>query len=166
MNVQPFVSFTCRMDSVAKALEEVLTSALPQGCITVGVYEAAKSLNVYVQADIAKIQTCWQLRETSHTDCNLYVHVCLTPLLGLRPCFLFPFSETLIMWFCAYWPLMTKMWKMWPCRSTLPSFRHSAVRMTSTSWESTTPGAWQKYWVEVENRVGVNLWTFTVSWSL
>ncbi|KAF6730715.1 Growth arrest and DNA damage-inducible protein GADD45 alpha [Oryzias melastigma] len=35
-----------RMDSVAKALEEVLTSALPQGAITVGVYEAAKSLNV------------------------------------------------------------------------------------------------------------------------
>ncbi|XP_061654155.1 growth arrest and DNA-damage-inducible, alpha, a [Phyllopteryx taeniolatus] len=35
-----------RMDSVAKALEEVLTRALPQGCITVGVYEAAKSLNV------------------------------------------------------------------------------------------------------------------------
>ncbi|CAL9688480.1 unnamed protein product [Knipowitschia caucasica] len=35
-----------RMDSVAKALEEVLTAALPQGCITVGVYEAAKSLNV------------------------------------------------------------------------------------------------------------------------
>uniref|UniRef100_A0AAZ1X2I2 Growth arrest and DNA damage-inducible protein GADD45 alpha n=1 Tax=Oreochromis aureus TaxID=47969 RepID=A0AAZ1X2I2_OREAU len=35
-----------RMDSVATALEEVLSSALPQGCITVGVYEAAKSLNV------------------------------------------------------------------------------------------------------------------------
>ncbi|XP_005802402.1 growth arrest and DNA damage-inducible protein GADD45 alpha [Xiphophorus maculatus] len=35
-----------RMDTVAKALEEVLTSALPQGCITVGVYEAAKSLNI------------------------------------------------------------------------------------------------------------------------
>ncbi|XP_061696086.1 growth arrest and DNA-damage-inducible, alpha, a isoform X1 [Syngnathoides biaculeatus] len=35
-----------RMDSVAKALEEVLIRALPQGCITVGVYEAAKSLNV------------------------------------------------------------------------------------------------------------------------
>ncbi|KAF0047150.1 hypothetical protein F2P81_000783 [Scophthalmus maximus] len=35
-----------KMDSVATALEEVLTSALPQGCITVGVYEAAKSLNV------------------------------------------------------------------------------------------------------------------------
>lgn len=34
-----------RMESVAKALEEVLSSALPQGCITVGVYEAAKSLN-------------------------------------------------------------------------------------------------------------------------
>ncbi len=34
------------MDSVIKALEEVLRSALPQGCITVGVYEAAKSLNV------------------------------------------------------------------------------------------------------------------------
>lgn len=38
--------FFCRMDSVAKALEEVLSSALTQGCITVGVYEAAKSLNV------------------------------------------------------------------------------------------------------------------------
>lgn len=49
------------MDSVAKALEEVLTSALPQGCITVGVYEAAKSLNVYVQAYMAKLLTCWQL---------------------------------------------------------------------------------------------------------
>lgn len=35
-----------RMDSVATALEEVLSSALPQGCITVGVYEAAKSLNI------------------------------------------------------------------------------------------------------------------------
>ncbi|XP_010870369.1 growth arrest and DNA-damage-inducible, alpha, b [Esox lucius] len=37
---------TERMDSVATALEKVLSSALPQGCITVGVYEAAKSLNV------------------------------------------------------------------------------------------------------------------------
>ncbi|XP_052319430.1 growth arrest and DNA damage-inducible protein GADD45 alpha-like isoform X2 [Oncorhynchus keta] len=37
---------TERMDTVTKALEEVLSSALPQGCITVGVYEAAKSLNV------------------------------------------------------------------------------------------------------------------------
>nr|XP_057928164.1 growth arrest and DNA-damage-inducible, alpha, b isoform X2 [Doryrhamphus excisus] len=35
-----------RMESVAHALEEVLSAALPQGCITVGVYEAAKSLNV------------------------------------------------------------------------------------------------------------------------
>ncbi|KAL7826099.1 hypothetical protein SRHO_G00338370 [Serrasalmus rhombeus] len=35
-----------RMASVVKALEEVLTAALPLGCITVGVYEAAKSLNV------------------------------------------------------------------------------------------------------------------------
>ncbi|XP_041125565.1 growth arrest and DNA damage-inducible protein GADD45 alpha-like [Polyodon spathula] len=34
------------MDTVGKALEEVLSSALPRGCITVGVYEAAKSLNV------------------------------------------------------------------------------------------------------------------------
>ncbi|KAG9278840.1 growth arrest and DNA-damage-inducible, alpha, a [Astyanax mexicanus] len=35
-----------KMDSVSKALEEVLSAALLQGCITVGVYEAAKSLNV------------------------------------------------------------------------------------------------------------------------
>ncbi|XP_054623029.1 growth arrest and DNA-damage-inducible, alpha, a [Dunckerocampus dactyliophorus] len=34
-----------RMDSVAKALEEVLSRALARGCTTVGVYEAAKSLN-------------------------------------------------------------------------------------------------------------------------
>ncbi|KAK1795807.1 hypothetical protein P4O66_009829 [Electrophorus voltai] len=34
------------MECVAKALEEVLTAAVPQGCITVGVYEAAKALNV------------------------------------------------------------------------------------------------------------------------
>ncbi|XP_061744649.1 growth arrest and DNA damage-inducible protein GADD45 alpha-like isoform X1 [Nerophis ophidion] len=34
-----------RMESVAQALEEVLSAALPQGCVTVGVYEAAKSLN-------------------------------------------------------------------------------------------------------------------------
>ncbi|XP_072294810.1 growth arrest and DNA damage-inducible protein GADD45 alpha-like [Eucyclogobius newberryi] len=44
------------MESVAVALEEVLSSALPQGCITVGVYEAAKSLNAnccfYVVDDV------------------------------------------------------------------------------------------------------------------
>ncbi|XP_062844069.1 growth arrest and DNA-damage-inducible, alpha, a [Trichomycterus rosablanca] len=35
-----------RMDSVSKALEEVLASALLRGCVTIGVYEAAKSMNV------------------------------------------------------------------------------------------------------------------------
>ncbi|KAJ8406330.1 hypothetical protein AAFF_G00305610 [Aldrovandia affinis] len=35
-----------RMDSVSRAIEDVLSAALPRGCITVGVYEAAKSLNV------------------------------------------------------------------------------------------------------------------------
>ncbi|XP_027013988.1 growth arrest and DNA-damage-inducible, alpha, a [Tachysurus fulvidraco] len=35
-----------RMDSVSKALEEVLASALRQGRVTVGVYESAKALNV------------------------------------------------------------------------------------------------------------------------
>lgn len=34
------------MDSVSKALEEVLASALLQGWVTVGVYESAKALNV------------------------------------------------------------------------------------------------------------------------
>lgn len=37
---------TFRMDSVSKALEEVLASALLQGCITIGVYESAKALNM------------------------------------------------------------------------------------------------------------------------
>lgn len=45
-NVWFLIFFFFRMDSVEKAVEEVLTAALPQGCITVGVYEAAKSLNV------------------------------------------------------------------------------------------------------------------------
>lgn len=35
-----------RMDSVSKALEEVLTSALLRGWVTIGVYETAKALNV------------------------------------------------------------------------------------------------------------------------
>lgn len=39
-----FLSFS--MDSVSKALEEVLASALRQGWVTVGVYESAKALNV------------------------------------------------------------------------------------------------------------------------
>ncbi|KAF5894490.1 growth arrest and DNA damage-inducible protein GADD45 alpha-like, partial [Clarias magur] len=36
----------CRMDSVSKSLEEVLTSALLRGWVTIGVYETAKALNV------------------------------------------------------------------------------------------------------------------------
>lgn len=36
----------CRMDKVGDALEEVLSKALSQRTITVGVYEAAKLLNV------------------------------------------------------------------------------------------------------------------------
>uniref|UniRef100_A0A8C5CCP4 Uncharacterized protein n=1 Tax=Gadus morhua TaxID=8049 RepID=A0A8C5CCP4_GADMO len=38
-------SSPCRMETVSKAIEEILSSALPQGCVTAGVYEAAKSLN-------------------------------------------------------------------------------------------------------------------------
>lgn len=41
----PF-SGLCRMDKVGDALEEVLSKALSQRTITVGVYEAAKLLNV------------------------------------------------------------------------------------------------------------------------
>lgn len=130
----------------------------------------------------SQITQCVSTRLLCHdTNCRVKTcsYICLNfcykylYLAGHVPCFVrkviasfFNFSETLIMWFCASWPLMMKMWKMWPCRSTLHSFRLSAVRMTSTSWESTTPGVWQKYWVEVENRVGVNLWTCTVCLSL
>lgn len=42
----PLLSLTCRMDKVGDALEEVLSKALSQRTITVGVYEAAKLLNV------------------------------------------------------------------------------------------------------------------------
>ena len=41
------LSLACRMDKeVGDALEEVLSKALSQRTITVGVYEAAKLLNV------------------------------------------------------------------------------------------------------------------------
>lgn len=42
----PFSGRHCRMDKVGDALEEVLSKALSQRTITVGVYEAAKLLNV------------------------------------------------------------------------------------------------------------------------
>lgn len=42
----PFLWPACRMDNVGDALEEVLSKALSQRTITVGVYEAAKLLNV------------------------------------------------------------------------------------------------------------------------
>lgn len=42
----PLLLPACRMDKVGDALEEVLSKALSQRTITVGVYEAAKLLNV------------------------------------------------------------------------------------------------------------------------
>ncbi|XP_022615108.1 growth arrest and DNA damage-inducible protein GADD45 alpha-like [Seriola lalandi dorsalis] len=61
-----------RMESVAKALEEVLSSALPQGCITVGVYEAAKSLN----ADPDNVVLCL-LATDDEEDVALQIHFTL-----------------------------------------------------------------------------------------
>ncbi|KAM4574439.1 growth arrest and DNA-damage-inducible, alpha, b [Fundulus diaphanus] len=61
-----------RMDSVAQALEEVLSSALPQGCITVGVYEAAKSLN----ADPDNVVLCL-LATDDEEDVALQIHFTL-----------------------------------------------------------------------------------------
>ncbi|XP_045905747.1 growth arrest and DNA-damage-inducible, alpha, b isoform X1 [Micropterus dolomieu] len=61
-----------RMESVAKALEEVLSSALPQGCITAGVYEAAKSLN----ADPDNVVLCL-LATDDEEDVALQIHFTL-----------------------------------------------------------------------------------------
>ncbi|KAM7410589.1 hypothetical protein PAMA_001835 [Pampus argenteus] len=61
-----------RMESVAKALEEVLSSALPRGCITVGVYEAAKSLN----ADPDNVVLCL-LATDDEEDVALQIHFTL-----------------------------------------------------------------------------------------
>ncbi|XP_020774396.1 growth arrest and DNA damage-inducible protein GADD45 alpha-like [Boleophthalmus pectinirostris] len=61
-----------RMESVATALEEVLSSALPQGCITVGVYEAAKSLN----ADPDNVVLCL-LATDEEEDVALQIHFTL-----------------------------------------------------------------------------------------
>lgn len=141
------VSVLCRMDTVAKALEEVLTSALPQGCITVGVYEAAKSLNMWVQTAMLVSLAGFAGR---------YLALTLS-----SP------TETPTMWCCASWPLTRTTLKTWPCRSTSRSFRLSAARTTSTSWGSTTPTGWQRSWGEAEgSRAAGSPWTCTASWSL
>ncbi|XP_029938953.1 growth arrest and DNA-damage-inducible, alpha, b [Salarias fasciatus] len=64
---------TERMDSVTQALEEVLSAALPQGCITVGVYEAAKSLN----ADPDNVVLCLLAAEEHEEDVALQIHFTL-----------------------------------------------------------------------------------------
>lgn len=40
------LSLSLRMQSVGLALEELLVTAQKQGCLTVGIYESAKLLNV------------------------------------------------------------------------------------------------------------------------
>ncbi|XP_058493409.1 growth arrest and DNA-damage-inducible, alpha, b isoform X1 [Solea solea] len=62
-----------RMVSVAEALEEVLSSALPQNCITVGVYEAAKSLN----ADPDNVVLCLLATDGEEEDVALQIHFTL-----------------------------------------------------------------------------------------
>lgn len=62
-----------RMESVATALEEVLSSALPRGCITVGVYEAAKSLN----ADPDNVVLCLLAADDAEEDVALQIHFTL-----------------------------------------------------------------------------------------
>ncbi|CAN9500767.1 unnamed protein product [Ophioblennius macclurei] len=62
-----------RMDSVTQALEEVLSSALPLGCITVGVYEAAKSLNV----DPDNVVLCLLAADENEEDVALQIHFTL-----------------------------------------------------------------------------------------
>lgn len=39
-------SVVCRMETVSQALEELLVAAQRQDCLTVGVYESAKLMNV------------------------------------------------------------------------------------------------------------------------
>ncbi|CAG5861626.1 unnamed protein product [Menidia menidia] len=63
---------TERMESMAKALQDILSSALPQGCITVGVYEAAKSLN----ADPDNVVLCL-LATDDEEDVALQIHFTL-----------------------------------------------------------------------------------------
>ncbi|XP_072129957.1 growth arrest and DNA damage-inducible protein GADD45 alpha-like [Mobula birostris] len=63
-----------RMDVVGKALEEVLSSALAQGCMTVGVYEAAKLLN----ADPDNVVLCLLATdEGDDVDVALQIHFTL-----------------------------------------------------------------------------------------
>ncbi|XP_069794511.1 growth arrest and DNA damage-inducible protein GADD45 alpha-like [Narcine bancroftii] len=63
-----------RMDVVGQALEEVLSTALAQSCITVGVYEAAKLLN----ADPDKVVLCLLATdEGDDADVALQIHFTL-----------------------------------------------------------------------------------------
>uniref|UniRef100_V9LG48 Growth arrest and DNA damage-inducible protein GADD45 alpha n=1 Tax=Callorhinchus milii TaxID=7868 RepID=V9LG48_CALMI len=62
------------MEAVGKALEEILSSALPQGCITAGVYEAAKLLNV----DSDNVVLCLLASDsTDKVDVALQIHFTL-----------------------------------------------------------------------------------------
>uniref|UniRef100_A0A8C5DSJ4 Uncharacterized protein n=1 Tax=Gouania willdenowi TaxID=441366 RepID=A0A8C5DSJ4_GOUWI len=78
--------FTCseKMESVAKALEEVLMCALPQGCITVGVYEAAKALNVYVSDHVFLGRRTLHFMDT-HICIYTYIHIHMYPTPNIPP---------------------------------------------------------------------------------
>ncbi|KAG7258043.1 hypothetical protein CRUP_024281 [Coryphaenoides rupestris] len=63
-----------RMEAVSKAIEEILSSAVPQGCVTAGVYEAAKSLN----ADPDNVVLCLLATDEEHEgDVALQIHFTL-----------------------------------------------------------------------------------------
>ncbi|CAL8255518.1 unnamed protein product [Merluccius merluccius] len=63
-----------RMETVSTAIEEILSSALPQGCVTAGVYEAAISLN----ADPDNVVLCLLATDEEHEgDVALQIHFTL-----------------------------------------------------------------------------------------
>ncbi|XP_005998697.1 growth arrest and DNA damage-inducible protein GADD45 alpha [Latimeria chalumnae] len=62
-----------RMDAVGNALEEVLSTAVLRGCITVGVYEAAKLLNV----DQDNVVLCLLATDKDDQDVALQIHFTL-----------------------------------------------------------------------------------------
>uniref|UniRef100_A0A1A7Z0E8 Growth arrest and DNA damage-inducible protein GADD45 alpha n=1 Tax=Iconisemion striatum TaxID=60296 RepID=A0A1A7Z0E8_9TELE len=64
---------TERMESVGQDVENVLSSALTQGCIIVGVYETAKSLN----ADPDNVVLCLLAADDDEEDVALQIHFTL-----------------------------------------------------------------------------------------
>lgn len=80
------LSLSLRMQSVGLALEELLVTAQKQGCLTVGIYESAKLLNVWVES--INFGLCFSSHCPNWSSPDMWIQV-----FPHFPSFLFPFRD-------------------------------------------------------------------------